>query len=329
MMSLPQSTRFLIFGGSGFIGSHLCRHLIESGFSSIQVADIKEPHPDVAGTVSFVNADITRPMASDMFRACDVVINLAAIAKEPGYPTEVYFAVNDLGAKNVLKLCEDLGVNTVWFTSTMSAYGPNEDPRFEDSPLAPVTAYGKSKMNAERSHEAWLEGDANRKLLVVRPAVIFGSGENGNFTRLARALKKGFFLYPGRKDTIKACGYVRDLVRSLMYMGSQPDRYLLYNYSYPREYRIDEICDAFCEVGKFRSPIGTFPKPLVLVIAKVFGIINTTGLKGDIHPDRVYKLIRSTNIHPRELMSRGFEFETDLKSALKDWYQDSPSGEFV
>ena len=44
-------------------------------------------------------------------------------------------------------------------------------------------------------------------------AVIFGKGEKGNLTRIARTLKKGLFVYPGRKDTIKACVYVKDVCR--------------------------------------------------------------------------------------------------------------------
>jgi hypothetical protein len=49
----------------------------------------------------------------------------------------------------------------------------------------------------------------------VRPGVVHGLAERGNFTR---ALKGRRFVYPGRTDTVKACGYVDDLISSMIQM---------------------------------------------------------------------------------------------------------------
>ena len=47
----------------------------------------------------------------------------------------------------------------------------------------PNTAYGIAKLVAEKIHEKWQNGDAaHRQLTIVRPGVVFGKGENGNFT---------------------------------------------------------------------------------------------------------------------------------------------------
>ena len=82
----------------------------------------------------------------------------------------------------------------------------------------PNTAYGISKLVAEKIHEKWQNGDtAHRQLTIVRPGVVFGKGENGNFTRLYWAIRGHKFAYPGRKDTIKACIYVKELVRFMLY----------------------------------------------------------------------------------------------------------------
>jgi len=64
-----------------------------------------------------------------------------------------------------------------------------------------------TKILAERIHRLWqTEGAASRRLTIVRPGVIYGLAEGGNFTRLARALKHRRFVFPGRTDTIKAHG---------------------------------------------------------------------------------------------------------------------------
>ncbi len=82
----------------------------------------------------------------------------------------------------------------------------------------PNTVYGISKLVAEKIHEKWQNGDAtHRQFTIVRPGVVFGKGENGNFTRLYWAIHGHKFAYPGRKDTIKACIYVKELVRFMLY----------------------------------------------------------------------------------------------------------------
>ena len=80
--------------------------------------------------------------------------------------------------------------------------------KFESTLPTPNTPYGISNLVAEKIHMAWHVGCEDRQLTIVRPGVVFGWGENGNFTRLYWGIRGGKFAYPGRKDTIKACIYV-------------------------------------------------------------------------------------------------------------------------
>ena len=68
-----------------------------------------------------------------------------------------------------------------------------------------------------KNEEGRVKNYNDRQLLIVRPGVVFGKGENGNFTRLYWAIRGHKFAYPGRKDTIKACIYVKELVRFLLW----------------------------------------------------------------------------------------------------------------
>jgi nucleoside-diphosphate-sugar epimerase len=90
-----------------------------------------------------------------------------------------------------------------------------------------------------------MEEDSSRKLVICRPAVIFGHGEGGNFTRMAKLLKKGFFIYPGRKDTVKACFYVGDLLEAIEYAARHNQRFTLLNGCYPDRYTMEQIVDTF------------------------------------------------------------------------------------
>mgnify|MGYP006957516939 FL=1 len=68
---------------------------------------------------------------------------------------------------------------------------------------------------------------------------------------------------------------------------------------------------------------------LMVNVAKVFQFLDAMGLKNGIHPERMYKLIRSTYIMPNELMKRGYPYQTDIEEGLRRWLQDDPKGVFI
>ena len=59
----------------------------------------------------------------------------------------------------------------------------------------PDTAYGISKLVAEKIHQIWQKDDDNKKLITIRPGVVFGPGEDGNVPRLIKAIKNNYFLH--------------------------------------------------------------------------------------------------------------------------------------
>ena len=158
----------------------------------------------------------------------------AAVHTTPGHEDWEYYWTNVHGATNVCRFASDVGADHILFTSTMMVYGPTEAPKDEDAALEPVNAYGRSKILAEGIHRLWQsERPETRRLTVVRPGVIYGLAERGNFTRLSQALKARRFVYPGRTDTIKACGYVDDLVSSMLMMEERNEGVFLYNFCHP------------------------------------------------------------------------------------------------
>lgn len=321
--------KYIIFGGSGFIGSHLVRELRERGISNILIADIAEPTGDMFAGTRFVRCDVRHPISLEIASKPATVVNLAAVHRTPGHPDHEYFDTNVKGANNITRFCEETGSTTLWFTSSIAVYGPTETAKSEQSELTPNSAYGKSKFEAEQIHRMWQQKNSAHKLIIVRPAVIFGRGENGNFTKLAKALKNGLFVYPGRKDTIKGCGYVEDLVASLFFMEKQQENSVLYNFCYPHHSSIKEICETFSNVARYRKPLGTIPLSLMVNAARPFQLLNALGIKNGIHPDRMLKLVKSTNIVPAELIKRKYPYRTDLEEGLRRWMADFPAGEFV
>jgi GlcNAc-P-P-Und epimerase len=175
----------------------------------------------------------------------------------------------------------------------------------------------------------WQAAQEGRKLLILRPGVVFGPGEGGNVTRLVRSLVKGYFIYLGNRKTVKAAGYVKELCLVAMF-GMEKLRItnspvLLINFTMDPPPTVEQMVEAILEaIGKPRRRLSLPPKLilglsyLLLVVERVFGV------KLPINPVRVRKLIRSNNIWPKQLESLGYEYSYTLTSAFHDWKQDMP-----
>ena len=314
----------IVFGGAGFIGGHLLRHLANQHDGALVSVDLRAPKMTVPG-VTYLTGDVRDLSGFDIDDEVSTIYNLAAVHTTPGHPTHEYYETNIAGATEITAYARRKGVRDIVFTSSISVYGPSEDAKSEDSRPDPQSAYGWSKWLAEGIHRAWLAESGDRRLIIVRPAVIFGPTEGGNFTRLAKLLKKGVFIYPGRTDTVKACFYVEDLIEAIMFARSQPDRYVLFNGCYPDRYTISQIVDAMRQGHFETAKTLVFPKLPLLLAAKAVQPLSKAGL--GIHPDRILKLIRSTDIEPGWLKARGHAPTGRLESAIARW-KSATAGRF-
>jgi GlcNAc-P-P-Und epimerase len=323
-------TAAIVFGGNGFIGSHLLKRLSDDRrYDRLYSADVAPPRFTTPG-VHYVDCDIREPIPSRSFAEGPFdIFNLAAVHTTPGHEDWEYYWTNVHGATNVCRLASDVGARRIVFTSTMMVYGPTEKPKGEHGVLEPVNAYGRSKILAEGIHRLWQTTQSDsRRLIIVRPGVIYGLGEHGNFTRLSRALKSRRFAYPGRKDTVKACGYIDDLIASMLEMERRNEGIFLYNFCHPQRYTSEDICNTFSKVAGYRAPRLVVPFWLLGLAAFGFEVISKLGFKTDINRARVRKLYQSTNMVPGRLTELGFSYKYDLLRGISAWKASSCLADF-
>lgn len=319
----------LVFGGAGFIGSHLLRSLAESGeYDAIVSADIAQPRFVVEG-VEYKYVDLRQPVADDVCPGASEIYNLAAVHTTPGHEDWEYFYTNVLGATHCCDYARRVGCERIVFTSSISVYGASEAVKDETSPLEPDSAYGRSKLCAEQIHIQWLnEAHDARRLVVARPAIIYGYAERGNFTRLAHAMAKGRFFFPGRKDTIKACGYVEDLVASFGFGLARNEKHLTYNFAHLERHTTKDICDSFTDVAGYKKVTRVVPLRLMMLGGLAFEALGKLGIRTSINRARISKLYKSTNIVPQKLREMGFQYRYGLKQALQRWLEMSDGAQF-
>jgi nucleoside-diphosphate-sugar epimerase len=152
--------------------------------------------------------------------------------------------------------------------------------------------------------------------------VVFGKGENGNFTRLYWGIRKRRFFYAGRKDTIKACIYVKDLAHFMLYQLEHcADNVELYNCAYNPAFTIEQIVETMKRITGLKRQVIKINGSLLVLIASIIQWLG--GTKLGIHPDRVKKLMVSTNICGRKMAESGYKFRYTFEEAIRDWYKDN------
>lgn len=324
----------IITGGSGFVGTHLTEYLLETGsYDRIVNIDIRPPdesHSYPADSYVHLDMDVRESIPSAPLQelGCDansVIFDLAAICRIPGYPAVDYFRTNILGAEHVCGLARDLGCRTMVFTSSIAPYGASEELKTEESIPQPDNPYGSSKLVAEYIHRSWYREDPDRRrLTILRPGIIFGRNEQANFSRLFTSLKRGFFVYPGRKTTKKACVYVKDVARACEYFAVNTRGCELYNLVYEEAPTIEEICCVLHEKTGVRRARLVMPGKLLIFsayIIKIMGDIINRDFTG-IHPDRVEKVMVSTNISGKKLSKSGFKLKYSLEQGITEWFDE-------
>jgi len=339
----------IIFGGTGFIGTHLANLLNECyPDAKIWNLDIVDPakldsmtdekeireytttkqwkSPVVDGgkrRSEFVYCDVRKPVENLPFTPAsdDVIFNLAAVHRTPGHPDYAYFETNICGAENVCTFAEKWGIRNVVFTSSIAPYGAAEELKEETTLPTPNTPYGISKLVAEKIHIAWQHGGGGRKLTIVRPGVVFGKGENGNFTRLYWGIRKHTFAYPGRKDTIKACVYVKELARFILWnVEKRQTSCEIYNCTFEPAYTIEQIVRTMKRVTGLKQFVPYIPNSIIMPMAVCARII---GSPMGICPARVRKLQISTNICGKKMADSGYKFKWTFEEPIEDWYRDN------
>lgn len=145
-------TSCLLTGGSGFVGTHLARHFLDTyRFDRVHTLDIRSTAPSGDPRIIFHPHDVRKPIPDDLCGATapDWVFDLAASHREPAHQAYDYYETNLLGGRHGCEYADAVGCPTIFFTSRISVHGPARVPISETSPPVPVTPYGGSKYGAE------------------------------------------------------------------------------------------------------------------------------------------------------------------------------------
>jgi len=145
----------LVTGGAGYIGSHVVRQLGETGQRVVTLDNLITGFREAVLYGELIEGNTgDKERVSRILKEqnIDTVLHFAAhtIVPESVSNPLKYYGNNTCNTRNLLECCQEAGVKHFIFSSTAAVYGiPQGDKASEDSPLAPINAYGTSKLMSE------------------------------------------------------------------------------------------------------------------------------------------------------------------------------------
>jgi len=277
LLEEPSGTlmRILVTGGAGFVGSHLCRALIDRGDRVVCVDNLSTGQQKNVDDLlrhkhfEFVHSDVSRRL--DIKGPLDAVAHLASPASPPDYhrmPLET-LAVGSRGTENALLLAERTGARFV-LASTSEVYGdPAVHPQREDywgnvNPVGPRSVYDEAKRFAEALTMAYGRS-RNVNVGILRIFNTYGPNMRPRDGRvvssfISQALNGDPLTIYGDGQQTRSFCYVADLVRGIVAMLDSTETGPI-NMGNPTERTMLELAHMVLTITGSASKIEHFPLP--------------------------------------------------------------------
>lgn len=318
--------RVLIVGAGGFIGGFICRRALELGYETtaglrpstsrkyLDDARLQFIEFDYSSVDSIRETLESKPQTWDY-----IIYNLGATkcANFLDFNRINFETLRNFGS--ALKAAGKVPEKFL-YVSSLSALGPGDEkgytPLTEQTPPAPNTRYGLSKIKAEQ----WLETMSGLPWIIFRPTGVYGPHEQ-DYLMMIKCIDRHFDFGVGYRKQMLTFIYVEDLVEAMFMALEKAPVGRKYNISEPRAYSQAEFRKITAEllgrkaVIPVRLPLWAV-KAVSAVAEKIGGL---TGKPSTLNRDK-YLIMKQRNWRcttDAATTDFGFTAATDLRAGLK------------
>ncbi|MDP2244988.1 SDR family oxidoreductase [Pseudomonas sp.] len=192
-----SSSRVLVTGASGFLGSYLMTRITAEGLQPLAV--LRKASSQISPDLPFIKVgDLS--LTTDWSQALEnvhVLIHAAArvhvMDDQSSDPIAEFRKVNVEGTLNLARQAAAAAVRRFIFISSVKVNGEGTavgEPYLADAKPAPADPYGISKMEAEHGLRG-LAAETGMEVVIIRPVLVYGPGVKANFLSMMRWLHKG------------------------------------------------------------------------------------------------------------------------------------------
>jgi len=307
----------VVTGATGFIGWHVARRFLESGWRvrALVRPESRRAVPDGVErvVVSLVESEIVKALGD-----AEALVHMAAVV---GIRSLDEFRRSNVdAAQEVARAAARAGVRLVHMSS-LGATGPGlpSDPPTEESPLCPVNPYGESKRDAEH----FVKSVDGLRWTILRPTLVYGPRDR-NFFPMFRLARRGIFPVPS--TAVYNVVHVGDVARAveLATLSDAAARETFF-VGHPRHVTIRELMAPLAPIfGKPFRPIPV-PRAALWLGAQVGSLARQVGVSLPFDRAR-WNEMRSPGFVCRVDKARqqlGFVATTELNEGLREtaeWY---------
>ena len=279
-----------VTGATGFLGSHLLDALLAAGIRPrTLVRDPARLSERARGIVEVVRGDLDdRDALGRLVDRTGTVLHLAGLVRAAS--ARQFDHANRIGTENLVAAVAELApLARLVFVSSLAAAGPSKDRggKAPDDEAAPVSAYGRSKLAAERAVRA-----CAGPWVILRPPAIFGPRDTDvlQFFRLA---SRGIVPVPAGERWVSTA-HVADVVRAVLAAASGAGIGRVHHLGEPTPHEIRELVAMIAASGDVRSRVLSVPRWLVRMGGACGDMLQRLGFAG----------VALTSDKARELVAR-------------------------
>ena len=258
--------KVVVTGAAGFIGSHLCRNLIEDGVStvigidSLRSGDWNRTPSEVAKDERDIS-DIGLDEWKEILDNTDVLFHLAAEKYNSSKSTPgKLLGANIVATERLVRAAALTGVRRTIFTSSLYAYGSMGPPIMDESDLPiPSTLYGASKVMGEGIFRA-IDREIGLSWNIARLFFIYGPRQYADGGYKSVILSNFERLMNDESPTIYGDGtqaldyvYIDDCVKALMSLASSPTDRQIVNISTGNPITINDLTQTMISVANSKQ----------------------------------------------------------------------------
>ena len=206
--------KVLVTGGSGFLGSHVAEQLSKEGYAVralVRKSSNRKFLESLPGVELAYGAIEDAEKVAEAVKGVDAIVHVAGIVKARS--PEEFRATNVQGTVNLIEAAKKHAPALKRFVhvSSLEACGPSADgkpvPVTQENP---VTSYGRSKLEAEKSV---LAAKANLPVVILRPTAIYGPRDM-EILDVFKSIKKGVLPITGDGNVLYTFTYATDCARA-------------------------------------------------------------------------------------------------------------------
>lgn len=320
----------LVTGGSGFIGGHLVSRLLLEGVRVRVLVHVKAPHLERPG-IEAIHGDIRDDGGiCEAAKGCDAVFHLAARTHAPSEldgEGEEYESLNVRGTRNALIAAAAAGAERFVFFSSVKAIGEgSRDCVDESADARPTSAYGRTKLEAER---LVLEQGSRRTMHTVclRLPMVYGPGNRGNIHRMVDAVARGLFPPLPDVGNRRSIVHVANVVKAACLAAVSPAASgQIYIVTDGRPYSSRELYELICKGLGRAIPGWNVPLPVLRGLARAGDVIGRAkGRQFFFNSDALEKVIGSAWYSSEKISGElGYHPSVTFEEALPEllaWYR--------